>query len=171
VRSTGPVREVLSHYRAAVEGEAAGARPEIEGLIRVRDVRATSPTGNLPTTGGPLEVDLTLESDDQHRAWIYLGVSEGAATPIFRLNPGRETILQPGSTQVHCEIPSLPLPSGRFYLWGGIYKNWTNGPELVGWQPMAHFDVYGPELDAAPTAVVRLSPLHIESSWDIEQAA
>lgn len=89
------------------------------------------------------------------------GVSEGAATPIFLLNPGRETILQPGCTRVHCEIPSLPLPSGRFYLWGGIYKNWTNGPELVGWQPMAHFDVYGPELDAAPTAVVRpLTPAY-----------
>jgi ABC-type polysaccharide/polyol phosphate transport system ATPase subunit len=171
VQKTGPVREVLGAYRAAVEGEAAGSRPQIEGLIKVRDVTATSPDGGLAQSGGSLEVRLTLESKEAHRAWIYLGVSEGAATPIFLLNPGRETMLEPGSTQVCCEIPALPLPRGRFYVWGGVYKDWTNGVELVGWQPMTQFDVYGPELDAAPTAVVRLSPLHIDSSWDIDQAA
>jgi ABC-type polysaccharide/polyol phosphate transport system ATPase subunit len=171
VERTGPVREVLGAYRQAVEGVAAGSRPKIDGLIKVHDVTATSPDGGLANSGGPLEVKLTLESPEQHRAWIYLGVSEGAATPIFLLNPGRETMLEPGMTQVRCEIPALPLPRGRFYVWGGVYKNWTNGVELIGWQPMTQFDVYGPEIDAAPTAVVRLSPLHIESSWNIDQAA
>ena len=171
VQSAGAVREVLADYRAAVEGEAADARPRIDGLIRVSDVHAASPGGGVATTTGPLQVDITLHSDERHRAWIYLGVSEGAATPIFLINPGRETILQPGATQVRCEIQSLPLPAGRYYLWGGIYENWTNGTELVGWQPMGHFDVYGPELDEAPTAVVRLSPLHVETSWDFERAA
>lgn len=170
VEETGPIRQVLAAYRAAVEGEAAESRPRIEGLVSVRDVTATGPDGGLPNTGGPLEVSLTLRSEQSYRSWIYLGVSEGAATPIFLLNPGRETLIEPGLTQVQCQIPSLPLPSGRYYLWGGIYKNWTNGEELVGWQPMAHFDVYGPELDAAPRAVVRLSPLHIDSSWDIAAA-
>jgi ABC-2 type transport system ATP-binding protein len=170
VQSIGPIRDVLGDYRAAVEGEAASSRPAIEGLIRVSNVSAVGPEGGLATTGGPLSVDLTLESDREYKAWVYMGVSEGAATPIFLLNPGRETILPVGQTQIHCEIPHLPLPSGRYYLWGGVYKDWTNGLELVAWQPMAHFDVYGPELDAAPRAVVRLSPLHIESSWDIERA-
>jgi ABC-type polysaccharide/polyol phosphate transport system ATPase subunit len=171
VQSVGPVREVLSSYRQAVEGVAAGSRPQIEGMIKVQDVSAGSPGGGLANSGGPLEVKLTLESREPHRAWIYLGVSEGAATPIFLLNPGRETMLNPGLTQVCCEIPALPLPRGKFYVWGGVYKNWTNGVELIGWQPLAGFDVYGPEIDAAPTAVVRLSPLHIESNWDITQAA
>ncbi len=169
VQETGPIRKVLAAYRAAVEGEAE-ARPQIDGLVGVDDVTAVGPDGGLPNTGGPLEVNLTLRSEDRYRAWIYLGVSEGAATPIFLLNPGRETIIESGLTQVRCEIPALPLPSGRYYLWGGVYKDWTNGTELVGWQPMAHFDVYGPELDAAPRAVVRLSPLHIDSSWDIAAA-
>jgi ABC-type polysaccharide/polyol phosphate transport system ATPase subunit len=171
VQAMGPVRDVLASYRAAVEGEAADARPQIEGVVQVRDVTAAAPDGGLPSTGGPLEVNLTLRSEQQHRAWIYLGVSEGAATPIFLLNPGRETMLGPGPTHVRCEIPTLPLPSGRYYVWGGVYEHWTNGTELVSWQPMTHFDVYGPELDAAPRAVVRLSPLHIGSSWDIDRAA
>jgi ABC-type polysaccharide/polyol phosphate transport system ATPase subunit len=171
IQAMGPVRDVLAAYRAAVEGEAADSRPDIEGLLKVRDVHASAPDGGLPSTGGPLSVSFSLHAEQRHRAWVYLGVSEGAATPIFLINPGRETTLEPGETQVQCEVQSLPLPSGRYYLWGGIYENWTNGNELIGWQPLTHFDVYGPELDAAPRAVVRLSPLHVESSWEIGQAA
>jgi ABC-2 type transport system ATP-binding protein len=171
VQAMGPIRDVLAEYRAAVEGQAADARPQVQGLVRVSEVSVGAPDGGLPGTGGPLTVNLTLGAEQRHRAWVYLGVSEGAATPIFLINPGRETVLLPGETGIQCEIASLPLPAGRYYLWCGIYENWTNGTELLGWQPLAHFDVYGPELDAAPRAVVRLSPLHVESSWEIEQAA
>src|SRR5438093_11358646 len=38
-------------------------------------------------------------SDERYRAWVYLGVTEGAATPIFLLNPGRETIIEEGETR------------------------------------------------------------------------
>lgn len=167
VRSTGPIRDVLSAYRGAVEGDAK-SRANIEGLIKVSQAEAVSPEGGLAKTGGQLDVRLTLQSDERYRAWIYLGVSEGAATPIFLLNPGRETILEPGETHVTCSIPSLPLPSGRYYVWGGVYRNWTQGEELIGWQPLAEFDAYGPELDAAPRAVVRLSPIHVDSSWQVD---
>ena len=166
VKTMGPIREVLSAYRGSVEGDAK-ARSQIEGLINVSDVDAVSPDGGLPKTGGALDIELTLHSDERYRAWIYLGVSEGAATPIFLVNPGHETIIERGGTRVRCSIPGLPLPSGRYYIWGGIYKDWTQGEELIGWQPLTEFDVYGPELDAAPRAVVRLAPLQIESDWKI----
>jgi ABC-type polysaccharide/polyol phosphate transport system ATPase subunit len=167
VRTSGPIREVLTDYRGAVEGEAK-FRADIEGLIKVTTVEAASPEGGLAKTGGQLDVHLTLHSDRPYRAWIYLGVTEGAATPIFLLNPGSETMLEPGETRVTCSIPSLPLPSGKYYVWGGIYKDWTQGEELIGWQPLTEFDVYGPELDAAPRAVVRLASLHVDSSWAID---
>jgi ABC-type polysaccharide/polyol phosphate transport system ATPase subunit len=168
IRATGSIRDVLAAYRGAVEGDAK-ARAEIEGLIKVFGVEAVSLDGGLAKTGGQLDVTLNLRSDERFRAWIYLGVTEGAATPIFLLNPGREAIIEPGETRVKCSIASLPLPRGRYYLWGGIYKNWTQGEELVGWQPLTEFEVHGPELDAAPRAVVRLSPLHIGSNWVIEK--
>jgi ABC-type polysaccharide/polyol phosphate transport system ATPase subunit len=166
-RTMGPIRDVLADYRGAVEGDAK-SRTDIEGRIKVPQIEAASPDGGLAKTGEQLDIDLTLHSDERYRAWIYLGVTEGAATPIFLLNPGRETILEPGETRVKCSIPSLPLASGRYYIWGGVYKNWTQGDELIGWQPLTEFDVYGPELDAAPRGVVRLSPIHVESSWDID---
>jgi ABC-type polysaccharide/polyol phosphate transport system ATPase subunit len=169
VQARGAIREVLSAYRAAVEGEAE-SRPHIEGRVNVRRIAAGAPDGDLPKTGGPLNVSISVESHERYRAWVYLGVSEGAATPIFLLNPGRETIFESGVTEVSCSIPSLPLPRGRYYVWGGIYKDWTNGEELIGWQPLTHFDVYGPDLDAAPRAVVRLSPLHVDANWEISSA-
>jgi ABC-type polysaccharide/polyol phosphate transport system ATPase subunit len=169
IQARGPIREVLSAYRGAVEGEAK-SRPSISGVLRVPSVETSTPEGGLAKTGEPLTVDVTLDSDDSYRAWVYLGVSEGAATPIFLLNPGREILLDPGATSVSCTIPSLPLPSGTYYVWGGVYRNWTNGQELLAWQPLTQFEVYGPELDAAPRAVVRLSPLHIESGWKVDRA-
>ncbi len=169
IETMGPIRDVLGAYRGAVEGEAK-SRTGPRGRIDVLRVEATGEEGELPKTGGGLRVDLTLHTPEPYRAWIYLGVSEGAATPIFLLNPGRETMLEPGSTQVRCSIPSLPLPRGRYYLWIGVYRGHTQGEELIGWQPLSQFDVYGPELDAAPRAVVRLSPLHGESDWEIDAA-
>jgi ABC-type polysaccharide/polyol phosphate transport system ATPase subunit len=166
VQTMGPIRDVLGSYRGAVEGEAK-ARPKIQGLLGVPHVSAGAPDGGLVKSGETLEVNLRLQSQESCRAWVYLGITEGAATPIFLLNPGRETLLDSSGTDIRCSIPSLPLPRGRYYVWGGVYKNWTNGKELLGWQPLTEFDVYGPELDAAPTAVVRLTPLHIESDWEI----
>jgi ABC-type polysaccharide/polyol phosphate transport system ATPase subunit len=168
VQTIGPIREVLTAYRGAVEGEAQ-ARPQVQGVLRMGKIEARSPDGGLPKTGGTLEVELEFECDKTYRAWVYLGVSEGAATPIFLVNPGREIIVQPGTTSVICQIPALPLPSGTYYVWGGIYKDWTNGTELIGWQPLTKFTLYGPELDAAPRAIVRLAPLHIESEWAFER--
>jgi ABC-type polysaccharide/polyol phosphate transport system ATPase subunit len=166
VQIRGPIREVLGNYRRAVEGEAE-ARPTLDGDLKLSDVSAGAPDGGLPKTGGPLEISLTLTADESHRAWIYLGVSEGVATPIFLVNPGRETNLEPGPNPVRCLIPSLPLPRGRYFVWAGVYRGWTEGRELLTWQPLTHFDVYGPELDAAPKAVVRLSPIQLDSTWEV----
>ncbi len=76
VRTAGPIREVLSGYRGAVEGDAK-SRADIEGLIRVSDVRAEGPDGGLAKTGAPLEVSMTLHSEERYRAWIYIGVTRG----------------------------------------------------------------------------------------------
>lgn len=170
VQATGPVREVLGKYRASVEaGSELGSG--VPGKVRLAkaEVRAGD-DGGVVQTEGPFHLDLVLESDEEYRAWIYMGITEGTAAPIFILNPGRETIIGPGQTQVQCEVPRLPLPGGSFYAWVGVYDRWTEGDELFGWQPVARFDVYGPELDRAPRAVVRLAPLHVASGWSVERA-
>ena len=69
---------------------------------------------------------------------------------------------------IRCEIDRLPLPKGRFYLWAGVYEHTRNGAELLPWRAVAQFDVYGPRLDEAPRAIVRLAPVQLVSNWSIE---
>ena len=105
-------------------------------------------------TNAPATIDMEIESNAEYRSWVYLGVSEGTASPIFVVNPGREII----------------IPPGRYSLWVGIWENWEDGNELLGWQPAANFEVYGPRLDRAPRAVVRLAPLYVETDWLVNRA-
>ncbi|HLZ36783.1 MAG TPA: hypothetical protein VKP64_03280, partial [Mycobacteriales bacterium] len=83
-------------------------------------------------------------------------------TPIFVLK--RDMQLIEGETEVHCRVTSLPLPRGRYFLWLGMFGK---GPELIDWHPAAKFDVSGPPLGAAPRAIVRLAPIHVDASWEM----
>jgi ABC-type polysaccharide/polyol phosphate transport system ATPase subunit len=169
IMADGPIRDVLGRYRQSVEA-GAETHVRVQGRIGLESVEVRAADGGVVRTQEALDVRLVLESDKPYRSWVYLGVTEGTATPIFVLNPGRETSLEPGATTISCSIENLPLPSGRYYVWAAVYQDWTDGPELLGWQPIAQFDVYGPELDRAPVAVVRLAPVHVSSSWSIARA-
>jgi ABC-type polysaccharide/polyol phosphate transport system ATPase subunit len=161
VQSVGAVRDVLEDYRRSVEGTAA--HQATDGLLRLRGLEVSTTV----ETGGPLRASFVLESDEECPAWVYLGVSEGAATPIFLVNPGHETIVRPGETHVSCTFSRLPLPMGRYYLWGAAFRDSSHGQELLSWQPLAEFAVHGPPLDASPGAIMRLSPVHVDSEWRI----
>jgi ABC-type polysaccharide/polyol phosphate transport system ATPase subunit len=165
----GPVRDVLKAYRESVE-RPSGTRVRIEGPVRVEEVRIIGGEHGSVHADSAVEVELTLQSADSHRMWLYLGVTEGTASPVFVVSPGREIPVRPGRNVVRCSIDRLPLPRGRFFLWLGAYDGSTNGPELIGWQSAAPFEVYGPELDEAPVAVVRLSPVQVGSTWSLESS-
>jgi ABC-type polysaccharide/polyol phosphate transport system ATPase subunit len=166
----GPTRDVLSSYRGSSEtgGEIAVGKA---GPVCIRRVSVRTPGLSTVRSNGPLEVEVELESDGTYRAWVYLGVGEGTATPIFLVNPGREMLFEADRRMtIRCEIERLPLPKGRFYLWAGVYERNCYGPELLPWQAVGQFDVYGPRLDEAPRAIVRLAPLQLVSSWSVEQS-
>lgn len=170
VLQDGPTRDVLGAYRGSDQtgGVIAAQR---SGPVALRHVAVKGPVSPTVQSNGPLEVELELESDGAYRAWVYIGVSEGTAAPIFLVNPGRETLFENGRrVSFKCAIDQLPLPKGKFYLWLGVYERNCYGPELFPWQAVAEFDVYGPRLDEAPRAVVRLAPLQLVSSWDVDRA-
>jgi hypothetical protein len=163
----GPVREVLGAYRESVEQPSEGQR-RLNGRIRVEHVRVISGEHGLVQADGNVEIELTLEAEEDHRTWLYLGVTEGTASPIFVVSPGRELPVQAGRNVVRCVVDRLPLPRGRFFLWLGAYEGSTDGPELIAWQSATPFDVYGPELDETPVAVMRLSSVQVSSAWSLE---
>ena len=95
---------------------------------------------------------------------VSIGISEGPATPIFLL--GHEAMLPVGQTELRCSIPFLPLPRGRFYLWFGIIESTR---DLVPWHPVGQFEVLGPELTPTPRGVLRMAPVQVTPTWEVEQ--
>jgi ABC-type polysaccharide/polyol phosphate transport system ATPase subunit len=171
MQADGPVRETLAAYRASVD-KGAGEAKRIQGRISLTHAEIVVPGGDImPRTKGPLEVRLTLESDMEYPgAWIYVGVSEGTAAPIFVIC--KKLYVAAGRNEVRCLIADLPLPGGRYYVWTMAHEQGVrtyDGAELFGWQPVASFEAYGPSLDPAPTAIVRLAPLYVEASWEHER--
>ena len=158
----GPIRPILAEYRHAIESEAEGAWVG-DGPLRIAKVEALGPDGPTLQSNHPVTITMRLESDeDLGSADVFLGISEGAATPIFLVR--HQAQISAGETVVECELEDLPLPRGRFYLWTSISRD---GADLIAWHPAATVDVLGPFLAEAPRAVVRLSPVHVPARWQV----
>jgi ABC-2 type transport system ATP-binding protein len=139
------------------------------GLVRVADVSVEHPGAATPITQELAEIRLILESDEARDARIFVGVSEGTADAMFVLV--KFTEVYAGRTEVRIELPHLPLPKGRYTLWAGAQDHVRWNEELFAWQPVKQFDVYGPNLDTPPIAVVLRSPIHVEAHWDVAPAS
>jgi ABC-type polysaccharide/polyol phosphate transport system ATPase subunit len=163
VEEDGPVRQVLDSYRRSIE-EAAEAAFDVGGLVRLVKAEVVGRRGAPPETDGPMDLRLVIESPELRTGRVFVGVSEGPATPIFVLR--RDARLTAGETGIRCFISSLPLPRGRYYLWVGVFD--AAGGELLAWHPANHFDVTGPDLDETPLGIARLAPVHVRAGWEVE---
>ena len=82
MQADGPIDQTLAGYRRAIE-QRAEANADVKGLVRVTDVSAEGTDGRLVTVAEDCTIRLSLETDQDRSTMLYLGVSEGAATPIF----------------------------------------------------------------------------------------
>jgi hypothetical protein len=165
VQRQGPVRDSVGAYRRWIEEfeERALAGAQVDGSTRLVKAEMAGPDEKGCRTQEAAEFRTIIDSPSQGTGTMYLGVSEGPATPIFVLR--REFSMASGETEARCSIPRLPLPRGRFYVWVAILDG--GGRELLRWQPAVHFDVLGPDLDPAPQGIVRLAPVQVEASWEV----
>jgi ABC-2 type transport system ATP-binding protein len=161
VAADGPVRESLAAYRTHVESEVQVIAAE--GPIQLRKATLTGPGGRVATTDSPLDVTLMFEADAATTCRVSLGLTEGGATPIFVVSD--EVRLSAGTTTVRCRLPHLPVPRRRYFCWLAVLDGLR---EVISWQPVASVDVGGTDLDPVPRAVVRLAPVHVPSTWDVE---
>jgi ABC-type polysaccharide/polyol phosphate transport system ATPase subunit len=86
VRADGPIRDVLSSYRASVESGAELAA-RVDGRLRIEHVSVQTPAGGTAHTNEPLEIDLCLTGNEQVNAWVYVGISEGYGVTDLRPQP------------------------------------------------------------------------------------
>jgi ABC-type polysaccharide/polyol phosphate transport system ATPase subunit len=168
IRAAGPIDEVLGKYRTAIE-ERAEQAATLNTPVRLRNVRLAGATNSLVTTNEQCTISFDVESDQECNVNLYIGVSEGAPTPIFVMR--RDEQLPAGTTHFRLDIPRLPLPAGKYYVWSGCYKTVTR-IEMMPWHPISTMPVVGRQaLDPTPGAIVRLSPVFVESSWTIGDPA
>lgn len=170
IRTRGPIRDVLSAYRQWVEADAETAA-RLSGFIQVRAETSGGDDGGPIPSNGRLDVVLTVESAESYDADFYIGVSEGTASPVFVVS--RFARLARGETVLRCSIPHVPLPRGRYYLWLSSDERGQAGAgrrELLPWQPAGQFDVFGPDIDSVPRAVVRAAPVRVEADWTVESS-
>lgn len=162
IREDGPVREVLSAYRQALE-QAEEFSPT-DGPVRLVKASVTTIDGQTPRTDEPAEISIVLQKNTLDPSRLCIGVSEGPAAPIFLLES--HLTVGEGEFEARCLIERLSLPRGRFFLWAGVFKR---RGELMRWHPATFFDVIGPDLDRGPPGIVRLSPVHVAASWHIDE--
>ncbi len=161
VELEGPIRPLLGAYRRSIE-ETAGTNFHEGDRARLLAMTTAGPDGASARTNEVLTITLRLEVQEaESGSMVFIGVSEGAATPIFVLR--RVTDLDAGVTTLECTIPRLPLPHGRYYLWMSVTDKANE--DLIPWHPATSVDVIGDFLDPAPQAVVRLSPVYVAAEW------
>ena len=156
VQMDGPIAQTLAGYQAE-------ANADVKGIVRVADVRVEGADGRLVVGTEDCTVHLSVETDQERAVRLYLGVSEGAATPIFVV--ANATTLQEGRTDIEINLDHLPLPPRQYYLWFGAYDQRSKA-ELTAWQPIKPLLVSGRlRLDPVPRAIVRLSPVYVAARW------
>lgn len=160
LQEDGPIREVLAGYRASVE-EVSADKLERGGILSVVSVDVARSDGGMVVSHEDVEIRIRLDSPERARGRLYVGVSEGPGTPTFLAST--EAILDPGPTEICCDVDRIPLPRGRYYVW--VCMESVDDRKLIPWHPAASFDVYGPDLDWAPLGIVRLAPVHVRSQW------
>jgi ABC-type polysaccharide/polyol phosphate transport system ATPase subunit len=162
VQSDGPIDAVLADYRGAIEARAQ-ENARMQGGIQVQKLEVSGTDGRLAAGAEDCLVRLTVTSDQDHNARMYLGVSEGAATPIFAV--AHQTDVPEGESTFEVLLERLPLPPRRFFFWFGAWHPKTSD-EITPWQPIGPLIMHGrTRLDRVPTAIVRLSPVYVAAHW------
>jgi ABC-type polysaccharide/polyol phosphate transport system ATPase subunit len=165
VRASGPTKEVVGAYRQAVEQNAALTTSD-EGIVHLLKCEIQAADGGQVRSETDLEVILTLNSPEALDANLFIGVSQGAAFPMFVV---RTTGSFPaGDFEVRCTLRHVPLAHGRYSLWPAMSGHaGGKGKPYLPWRPVMSFDVMGPEAHAIPEGVMVLSPVFVGADWQV----
>lgn len=165
VRASGPTKDVVGAYRQAIEQNAALTTSD-EGIIQLRKCEIRAVDGGQVRSECDLEVVLDLHSPEAMDANLFVGVSQGAAFPMFIV---RHTGSFPaGDFEVRCVLHHVPLSRGRYSIWPAISGHGGGKRKpLLPWRPVMSFDVMGPEAHAIPEGVMVLSPVFVGADWQI----
>jgi ABC-type polysaccharide/polyol phosphate transport system ATPase subunit len=165
VRADGPARDVVNLYRASVEEQASMAVAHDTG-VRILKVEMTGADGGQICSGEEVHLRIVAESEQAMFGAFHIGVSQGTAMPVFVLRYASS--FPEGQFELRCRMHSLPLPKGRYSLWGAMRAPRGSGPTaMLPWQPLSSFEAFGPNAINAPSGVMVLSPVYVPAEWEL----
>jgi len=165
VRADGPARDVVNLYRASVEEQATMAVEHDTG-VRILKVEITGPDGGQICSGEEVNLRIVAESEQSMFGAFHIGVSQGTAMPVFVLRYASS--FPQGQFELRCRMHNLPLPKGRYSLWGAMRAPRGSGPTaMLPWQPLTSFEAFGPIAIRAPNGVMVLSPVFVPADWEM----
>jgi len=165
VRADGPARDVGSLYRQSV-GEQAVLAADADTGVRMLKVEVTGPDGGQVLSGEEVNVRIVAESEQSMFGAFHLGVSQGTAMPVFVIRYASS--FPQGQFELRCRMQNLPLPKGRYALWGAMRAPRGSGiSAALPWQPLASFEAFGPNVIRAPNGVMVLSPVYVPTEWEL----
>ncbi len=156
-----PIRDVLSSYRQSVEANRNRPYESPDSVVTLTSFKVIGADAGIPLSHGPLEFVADLSAAQEVRGRLHVGVSEGSAAPVFLVSTA--LTLDPGRTRMRCRLDAVPLPRGHYSVW--LYIESHDDLDVIPWHPVASFILAGSDLDPAPRAVVRLSPVHVRATW------
>jgi ABC-type polysaccharide/polyol phosphate transport system ATPase subunit len=156
-----PIRDVLSSYRQSVEASTNRPYEAPDSVVTLNSFEVVGPNAGMPMSHCPLEFVSEFSVAQEVRGRLHIGVSEGSAAPVFLVSTA--VTLDLGETQIRCRLEGVPLPRGHYSVW--LYIESHDDLDVIPWHPVASFVLAGSDLDPAPRAVVRLSPVHVRATW------
>jgi lipopolysaccharide transport system ATP-binding protein len=164
-QATGPTKEVVAKYRAAVEQNAALAT-STEGVVEVLKVKIEAADGGQVLSECDLDVCMTLNSPEALDANFFIGVSQGSAFPMFIVRYSGS--FPAGDFEVKCRLRHVPLAKGRYSVWPAMSGHAGGmGKPLLPWRPVMSFDCMGPDFYRLPEGVMVMSPVYVGADWEI----
>ena len=111
--------------------------------MRILKVEVTGPDGGQVRSGEEVNIRIVAESDEAMFGAFHLGISQGTAMPVFVLRYASS--FPEGQFELRCKMQSLPLPKGRYSLWGAMRAPRGSGHNAqLPWQPITSFEAFGP---------------------------
>jgi ABC-2 type transport system ATP-binding protein len=166
VQASGPTREVVAKYRAAVEQNAA-LTTSTDGVVEVLKAEIKAADGGQVRSECDLDICLTLNSPEPLDANFFIGVSQGSAFPMFIVR--YSGAFPAGDFEVNCRLHHVPLAKGRYSLWPAMAGHaGGKGKPLLPWRPVVSFDVMGPESYSLPEGVMVMSPVYVGADWTVD---
>lgn len=163
--ASGPSREVVGKYRAAVEQNAALLTSN-EGVVQVLKAEITAADGGQLRSETDADITLTLRAPKAFDANLFIGVSQGSAFPMFIVRHSGS--FPAGDFEVKCRMHHLPLAKGRYSLWPAMAGHaGGKGKPLMPWRPVMSFDVMGPDKYVLPEGVMVMSPVYVGADWQV----